>query len=175
MTPYELQVYRHTAQEFLNPEFLTAVSASLFFAIALTQKERLSILERDDFKCQFPMYSEKRGWYQCGWGSRGESHNLHVHHLATQRNGGNNSPRNLLTLCKTHHTKVIHPDVYEATLAYRAGDKQAFKKMIQKREQIIADGEQYWVSDWDIAMKDRAGEQTDRATGNGWRMFQRKR
>jgi len=174
MTPYEVFLTRHLAQEFLRPEVLTAISSAVLFAIALTQKERLSILERDSFECQFPMYSEARGWYQCGWGSRGESHNLHVHHLDTQRNGGSNSPRNLLTLCKTHHTKVIHPDVYEATLAYRAGDKEAFKKMIVNREKIIADGEEYWNSDWDVAMKDRAAEQTDRATGNGWKMFQRR-
>ncbi len=158
MTPYEIQMYKNLAQELLRPEFLTALSASLLFAIALTQKERLSILERDDYKCQFPMYSEERGWYICGRGSREDSHNLHVHHLDTQRNGGSNSPRNLLTCCKTHHTMVIHPDVYEATLAYRAGDKQAFKKMIEKREAIIADGEEYWVSEWDIAMKERADE-----------------
>ena len=46
--------------------------------------------------------------------------------------------------------------------------------MIVNREKIIADGEEYWNSDWDVAMKDRAAEQTDRATGNGWKMFQRR-
>ena len=166
---------RHLTQELLNPNILIPLSSALFFAVALTSRERLSILERDDFKCQFPMYSERRGWHICGYGSKSNSTNLHCHHLETQRNGGNNDPRNLLILCKMHHTHVIHPDVWEATQAYRAGNKDAFKEMIEKREQIIADGEIYWNDSWDIALKERATYQTHQRYFDGWKMFKKRK
>lgn len=64
-----------------------------------------------------------------------------------------NGAYNGITLCEFHHVgneNAIHPDTFEALLAYRAGDKKAFEKMMEKRAELCKKGIPYWNSDHDL-------------------------
>jgi len=66
--------------------------------------ERDAILDRDDYRCQV-----------CGL--RGESEQLHVHHVRFRSLGGDDLPENLTVLCwhchEDVHRGVIRVDRYE--------------------------------------------------------------
>jgi len=52
------------------------------------------ILERDEWRCQAPGCSSRRG--------------LEVHHIVFRSQNGSNDPENLVTLCHGHHRRGIH-------------------------------------------------------------------
>jgi len=52
------------------------------------------VLRRDDYRCQAPGCSARR--------------RLEVHHIRFRSRSGSDAPKNLLTLCATHHRHVVH-------------------------------------------------------------------
>ena len=75
----------------------------------LTDAERKSILERDNYTSQMRHYSEEEGWHTGGycedetWQS---CNDVHVHHIIPRGNGGTNNPENLITLFACEHVGV---------------------------------------------------------------------
>ena len=71
--------------------------------MALTEKQRHSIIERDWGTSQLLHYNEKEGWYKGGYCQErgGDCTDLHVHHIDPQRNGGGDEPTQLTTKSKT--------------------------------------------------------------------------
>lgn len=76
--------------------------------MALTEKQRHSIIERDWGTSQLLHYNEKEGWYKGGYCQErgGDCTDLHVHHIDPQRNGGGDEPNNLITLYACEHVGV---------------------------------------------------------------------
>lgn len=69
---------------------------------------------------------------------------------------------------------VVHGDNVEALKAYRAGDKEAFKKMGAKRDELHDAGLPYWNTDHDDEMTQTADERTHNAVIGGWQFRRRK-
>ena len=72
---------------------------------SLSKKGRQDILKRDSNQSQMRHYSEEKGWYKnknCEYDGEPCGH-LHVHHLKTRRQGGDDEPENLLTLSECEH------------------------------------------------------------------------
>jgi len=70
----------------------------------LPKELRRSILERDDFLCRF-----------CGRGGRFSDYLLEIHHIVWRRHGGQDTPANLMVICRRCHL-ILHyghcpPDV----------------------------------------------------------------
>lgn len=76
--------------------------------MALTEKQRNSIIERDWGTSQLLHYNEREGWYKGGYCQErgGDCTDLHVHHIDPQRNGGGDEPNNLITLYACEHVGV---------------------------------------------------------------------
>lgn len=64
-------------------------------SLPLSAEERYAILVRDDFTCQ-----------KCGRGGKKSVWILEVHHIEERKNGGNNNPSNLVTLCVECHNNM---------------------------------------------------------------------
>ncbi len=76
--------------------------------MALSEKQRNAILDRDDNHSQMRHYSGKRGWFtnaNCPYDDN-PCNKLEVHHIVPQRMGGEDEPRNLITLTKCEHAGV---------------------------------------------------------------------
>lgn len=58
---------------------------------------------------------------------------------------------NGITLCEYHHVgKVgVHPDTFQARVAYNKGNKDAYDEMMKERKALNVKGEPYWVTKWD--------------------------
>lgn len=156
------------------------------YQLALTKKQREAILVRDKNKSQLRHYSEQRGFYQSDPTKCKECDGLgcplQVHHIETQRIGGEDEPENLITLYQCEHngkmangelvdpTKdfVVHPDMITTFQRYRAGDSQAFAKMFAERNAKIQQGKKYWNDTHDEEFKETAKTNTDNATIMGW-------
>lgn len=77
---------------------------SLPFMLALTQKQRQAILERDNHQSQMRHYSEEEGWHTGGYCDEPQScEHLQVHHIVPQSEGGSDEPNNLITLSECEH------------------------------------------------------------------------
>ena len=85
--------------------------------MALTEKQRKAILERDDHTSQLLHYSEEEGFHRggyCGDETWKTCSNLHVHHIRPQgvdKDAGlsredRDDPRNLITLFKCEHVGI---------------------------------------------------------------------
>lgn len=147
-----------------------AIMAGLAAAtqLALTKRERDSILERDDNRCQFPLKHVCRG-------------DLQVHHVIPQRYAERlgipssmyDQPENLITLCFNVHVgddpNCIHPDIRAARSDYRRGDKNAFAEAFHVREELIRARQPYWNTANDRLLTTKAWIQTAKAIRNGWR------
>jgi hypothetical protein len=141
-------------------------------AFTLTSAERNAIrIVRDDNKCQDPNAA-----IVCGG-------RLEVDHILPQRFAKDalgmvdteyDVPDNLLTRCKNHHIghpDSHHPDTLEALTAYRGGDKDAFKKMAEARDQRLAEKKLCWNNNHDAEARVVARERTKKADeehGLGW-------
>jgi 5-methylcytosine-specific restriction endonuclease McrA len=72
----------------------------------LTTKQRKAILERDNHTPQQRGYTEDRGWHKshdpCPYDGK-PCTSLQVHHIEPRRTGGQNTPKNLLTISECFH------------------------------------------------------------------------
>lgn len=139
--------------------------------VGATAKQRSWVLARDNGRCQFRIYNNGR-WTPCTMKYKA----LHVHHIVPRgwyayHFGFNkawddphnvNGPFNLITLCDLHHVgynqpigyeHCVHPDNIIALQSYRKGDKDAYKKMLEKRKVLTEKGIPYWITGWDWAFK----------------------
>lgn len=159
----------------------------LLSQFALTKRQRDSILERDNHHSQMRHHDESGGMApmnekRCK-ACNGQGCKLQVHHIETQRIGGEDVPENLITLYECEHNGklangefvdpntdfVVHPDMITTFKEYRKGNKNAFAEMFTKRSQTIAKGEAYWNTDHDQEMAETARERTKSATIKGWK------
>jgi hypothetical protein len=58
-------------------------------------RRRYRTHERDGWRCRVPGCSSRR--------------NLQEHHVVYRSHGGDDEPENLVSLCATHHLRVLHP------------------------------------------------------------------
>lgn len=155
--------------------------------MSLTERQRKAIIERDEGTSQMRHYSEQKGFHRmkaedcvdCD----GKGCGLQVHHIQPQRTEGADEPENLITVYQCEHNGkkakgafadpatefVIHPDMIETFQNYRKGDKRAFIKLSEQRNQKLASGVIYWNADHDEEMAETAKERTDTAISKGWR------
>lgn len=168
--------------------------------MAITEKQRHLILDRDDHTSQLLHYNEEKGWHRGGYCGEG-CDSLHVHHIEPVRIGrlrGKtreeiDDPRNLITTFKCEHvgicdkrrigrnekyvspsleTPVIHEDVQYATMNYKGKSKYtSFDVMIELRGEAIQEGSSYWNRDWDSMMRGIAEERTQCAACRGWKFY----
>jgi hypothetical protein len=78
------------------------------------------VLSRDSYCCQI---------CNSNWKSKNKSDNLHVHHILFRSNAGNNSPDNLITLCK-----ICHDDLHS-----RKGAQEFSLTLTEKRKANTTD------------------------------------
>lgn len=175
----------------ISPETATLFLTITPIFLALTQKQRLAILERDNHQSQIRHYSEEKGWHtepKCE-DCRGVCR-LEVHHIIPQLwaiaklhlNWDEiDTPENVITTNSCEHVGriargvyanpdksfVIHPDTLTAYKNYNGNG--SFEKMLEDRQVKIKEGEIYWSDDHDIEMKQTAEERTVLAQGKGWR------
>lgn len=76
--------------------------------MALTEKMRKSILERDNHTSGMLHYSEQDGWYTGGYClDRGnDCADIHIHHIDPQRNGGGDTALNTIALYACEHIGI---------------------------------------------------------------------
>lgn len=157
--------------------------------MALTERQRREIIQRDGGTSIIQHYSEERGWFTEGYCGAMSEHctDLHVHHINPQRNGGGDVPENLATVFACEHIGVckqrclpdnvslstparnkyvnperafvIHPDITDAFMGYD-GSKDYFKTVFKTRDELLAKGEVYWNTDHDRQLLDTARENT---------------
>lgn len=152
-----------------------------------SERQRKAILERDNNTSQMRHYSEESGFAptpveKCK-ACNGKGCGLQVHHIDPRRNGGGDTPDNLITLFACEHIGkkangeladtseefVVHPDTTDALRSYRKGNKKAFQEMSTKRDIKLQHGEIYWNPDHDEEMKETAVERTQSAVAKGWK------
>lgn len=157
----------------------------------LTQAERRSILERDEYTSQMRHYTEdggfQKGCRDCPIKDKGKR-KLQVHHVNPNGNGGSNEPENLITVYECEHTGkmcdgtladpnkkfVIHPDMLRGFFEYRKGNKKAIQQVMERRKPLKEKKEVYWNTDHDAEMAETAVERTQNAISLGW-IFKRKK
>ncbi len=103
-------------------------------------------------QCAF--YEFVDGWVRCRSAKK-----LEVHHILPSRackaylpDFNRHSCLNGIVLCRMHH-KFIHPDMRQAYIEYRIGNKESFKEMVHRRDEMVARGEPYWVTKWDWMLR----------------------
>jgi hypothetical protein len=123
-------------------------------------------------RCQFPIYTEKRGFRTCGLEDR-----IQIHHIEPQRYSKSILKRdpdrmyNGVALCEMHHvgkeTKgpilnslenvvaVVHNDIRWAFRNYSATDGESFKRVLERREELLKEGIIYWNKDYDEFFQER--------------------
>lgn len=147
------------------------------FAPPFTAEQREWILARDGHRCQFHTFDRKKGkWIRCP-----RTDHLQVHHIIPRSWASKhfppefiakelNGPYNLITLCASHHVgtnsngECIHPDTREALKQYRSGDKTAYLKMRQFRDEKTNIGLPYWHTLWDWLLNRIAKKTTGKMT-----------
>lgn len=125
-------------------------------ANGFTDAQRKWLLLRAGNQCQFLSVGSDGKWHRCP-----SKVNLQCHHIVPRgwaskhypKDFPLNGPMNGIVLCDYHHIgkDSVHPDTYEAHMAYRAGDRDAFKKMMEKRYELNAKGIPYWNTQWDMS------------------------
>ncbi len=111
-------------------------------------------------KCQVVFWDEKRDqWKQCGNESEHSHHVIPESALLYEGKDPNNSDG--IGACKFHHVGPgnaddntpftgdfsFHPDMGQALIEYRAGDKESFKKAAKKHIEAVKKGEHFWGGD----------------------------
>lgn len=160
--------------------------------MALTRRQRKSIIERDNGTSIMQHYSEEEGWHNGGYCEEWqECTNLQVHHLVPQRmlydmipkptREQVDDPLNLGTLFSCEHIGccpdgkpipenafVLHPDNEIARQLYATLGNEAYDQMMAHRDELLAQGEPYWNPDHDAEMLQTAAENTILAESQGW-------
>ena len=121
--------------------------------VGFTEKQRNWFKKRDGNQCMFH-YFENGKWKRCCVTAKLQVHHilprgwcrLHMPH-SFQVNGSMNG----ICICKYHHVGKgsVHPDTYEALIAYQQGNKQSFKEMVDKRKELNEQGIPYWNTSFD--------------------------
>jgi hypothetical protein len=148
-----------------NPlELVVATQVVIMTAtlMALNEKQRRAIRERDEHRCQFPAP------HDCN-----EKEGLEVHHILGQRylrrlKVDPDYPENTISVCKNAHRRVIHPDMEEARRRYGM-DKDAYKKAFTARNDKLNKRQVYWNDQEDRPMQVVATRNTQKAEERGWR------
>lgn len=137
------------------PEELTPLE------FALTQKQRLAILQRDGNRCQatVPHHHDKK-------------HPLEVDHLIPQRYADQfgidaDLPEFLLSKCRNAHD-LRHKDRITARDEWRESHNGSFNQMFLERNQLLQHGEIYWDPTYDRTDITRAVQLTQKAKSKGW-------
>jgi hypothetical protein len=73
--------------------------------MALTERERKSILQRDGYQPQLPIFDGDKIIYGYCEEPK-ECKHLEVHHIVNQADGGTDEPKNLITTGKCIHVGV---------------------------------------------------------------------
>ncbi len=147
--------------------------------MALTEKQRQAIYERDNHECQFPA---------CPLRANGNSakvactpKKLNAHHVLPQRYSelfGINPDfaENAITICEGVHIRSeqgIHPDMARALREYRT-NPDAVKQVFEQREHILEERQPYWNTEWDRPMSAIAIKRTQEAKKEGWEFPEKK-
>lgn len=142
---------------------------------ALTQAQRLAVLQRDHFRCQV---KELGIAHHCNGGERWKNGHfkLQVDHILPSRwqqkvlgkseEEVDGDPANLITECENFHQTIRHPDMEEARAGY-SRDKSSFEKVFKRRDELCARGEKYWYSVYDGSLLKRAAENTKKWLDRG--------
>ena len=125
-------------------------------ATGFTKAQRQWFLSADNNQCQFHYIGSDGRWHRCKNTTR-----LQVHHIVPRgwasmhypKDFPLNGPNQGITLCEFCHVgnpDSVHPDTLDAQEAYRNGDKDAFKKMMDKRYELNRQGIPYWNTKYDL-------------------------
>lgn len=168
----------------LNLPTVAAIIGGIYLLsnFALNKKQRQAILDRDNNTSQMRHYDERKGWVK-GKPCATSECALQVHHIETQRNGGEDDPSNLITILECEHngrcrtgeildpekTFIVHPDMPEVFQEYRKGNKNAFAQMFAKRNAKKEANEAYWNTEHDSEMAETASDNTKSAITKGWK------
>lgn len=119
-----------------------------------TKKQRQFFLDVYGHQCAFHWKVNGR-WVRCK-----NTRNLQIHHIVPRgwcrenmnRRFPTNGAGNGIALCPHHHVgpQGVHPDTYEAKIAYREGNRKAYEVMMAKRREMNKDGRPYWDTTWDM-------------------------
>lgn len=107
--------------------------------MALTEKQRHSIIERDWGTSQLLHYNEKEGWYKGGYCRErgGDCTDLHIHHIDPQRNGGGDEPNNLITLYACEHVGICKQNRIVPEVALHIEGKKQGKFVDPERAFVV--------------------------------------
>ena len=122
----------------------------------LTKQQRLWILKRDNYQCQFIILDEEPP-RRCG-----KTEKLHTHHiipvdwgyeLLKQTPQEVNRAENVITLCEEHHMEFIHPDYgIEARKLYKFNSR-SYQKITEYHQALRKAGIPYWNTIWDDMLR----------------------
>ena len=146
----------------------TPREVNVYRRVELNKAQKEWLRDRDERTCQYP-----------------EAHIcfgiLHLHHILPYRWAQEieelapeqiNMPENLILLCENIHVghdkappdeRTLHPDTRQAKWEYyHDHDKQAFHKMAERRNSLVASGIRYWYAGRDDKLRMIAIERTRR-------------
>lgn len=138
-----------------------------------TKKQREWFLQRDGHRCMFRWKNASGNWVRCA-----ETVGLQIHHIVprgwARENLGLefevNSPYNGITLCKVHHVgwkmgrdfqNCVHTDNETARLAFKHGNRSAYRQMHDYRVGLCRKGNPYWNTRFDWMFNGMAKKHTD--------------
>lgn len=125
-------------------------------ANGFTKAQRQFFLDADGYRCQFHYVGDDGKWHRCR-----NTTELQIHHVVPRGFASMHYPQDFpingpcqgITLCAMHHClspDSVHPDTFVAHNAYREGDKDAYKKMMEKRYELNRQGIPYWNTRYDL-------------------------
>lgn len=144
--------------------------------MGLTSKERSSIIDRDDNRCQFPACPKKGGQNKLNC----TPDKLNVHHILPQRFCDKygidpDFAENLITICQGCHIGSpdgVHPDAYQARTDFHE-DPESFKKMADARNERLRNRTPCWNTEYDRAMSTVAVKNTQEKKKKGWQFWKK--
>lgn len=107
--------------------------------MALTEKQRHSIIERDWGTSQLLHYNEKEGWYKGGYCAErgGDCTDLHAHHIDPQRNGGGDTELNIILLYACEHVGICKQARLISELAIPVADRKPNKYVDPEKAFVV--------------------------------------
>ena len=114
--------------------------------------------KEEEARCEVEIYTEQGGWKECG-----SKKKLQVHHIEPEaevrERGGDPDGVMGLVVCAWHHifgrSDVLgeqggsfHPDMGQAAIDYRKGDKDAYKKAARLHREKAKRGERFVSGDY---------------------------
>lgn len=160
------------SRELLGPNLYLAINNAFWFlydhwyfvivlvAVGFTKGQRSWFLRRDGNQCMFH-YKKGNRWVRCKRRVKLQAHHIIPRGWASENMGEEfplNAASNGIILCSKHHVNdggelsqefVVHPDNLSAQHSYQAGNKEAYKEMMDKRREKNLAGVPYWNTRWD--------------------------